>query len=366
MGDFNGIHDSLNRLLAPFWFTNLYFKQLRPSTRTPSYLDTFILHALSNIVTGNQGLLVLNTNVTVSRNLYWSTLSALIAWPGPWDGRATRRDWIWKVPPSPIRVRARRQSYPPQFSSTSTSQKKKKKERKFQGSNLSRRVCVSAARPINQSAEGGEQRGRRRRQRVRQCGRARKDASAASPAALREVVCKKRWRVFVIGDVMSYESDKAAKCLNHHRASLTSGRTDEWTPVLPLSNLFFFSPLFFAPISFFIHFFFFFAQCNESFTWLTRLDPFTNLSSLFLVSVRQRAARHMSLPASATKAVLIGRAVPGPSQDGCAGLQAWIVCDLTALQGWSSESPFFFFPFFKFWSHSLKNGFLFQKFQNLN
>lgn len=60
--------------------------------------------------------------------------------------------------------------------------------------------------------------------------------------------------MFVIGDVMSYESDKAAKCLNRHRASLTSGRTDEWTPALPLSNLFFFS-LFFALISFFIYFF---------------------------------------------------------------------------------------------------------------
>lgn len=51
----------------------------------------------SRLVRRNQGLLGLNTNVMVSRNLYWSTLSALIAWPGLGRG-PTRCDWIWKVP----------------------------------------------------------------------------------------------------------------------------------------------------------------------------------------------------------------------------------------------------------------------------
>lgn len=51
----------------------------------------------SRLVCRIQGLLGLNTNVMASRNLYWSTLSALIAWPGPGRG-PTRCDWIWKVP----------------------------------------------------------------------------------------------------------------------------------------------------------------------------------------------------------------------------------------------------------------------------
>lgn len=151
----------------------------------PTSIRSFCI-ALSNIVTGNQGLLVLNTNVTVSRNLYWSTLSALIAWPGPWDGAsdATRLDLKGSPPPHPSSCPAAiLSSTVQQHQHVARLKKKKKKRRKFQGSNLSRRVCVSAARPINQSAEGGEQRGRRRRQRVpsvRAGGRARKDASAAS------------------------------------------------------------------------------------------------------------------------------------------------------------------------------------------
>lgn len=56
-----------------------------------------MLYKVNIIVDRDQGLLVLNTNVTVSRNLYWSTLSALIAWPRPGLG-PTRCDWIWKVP----------------------------------------------------------------------------------------------------------------------------------------------------------------------------------------------------------------------------------------------------------------------------
>lgn len=339
MGDFNGIHDSLNRLLAPFWFTNLYFKQLRPSTRTPSYLDTFILHALSNIVTGNQGLLVLNTNVTVSRNLYWSTLSALIAWPGPWDGRATRRDWIWKVPPP------HPSSCPAAILSSTVQQHQHVAEKKEKKESFKDLICpaafasqppaqlIRAQRVESREADGGG------RGSVSAGGR---EKTRARPPRL------------LFGRLFARSADECLSLATSWVMRVTR-RPSAWTitgrpwrqvglmsgRLLYLWAIFFFSPLFFAPISFFIHLFFFFAQCNESFTWLTRLDPFTNLSSLFLVSVRQRAARHMSLPASATKAVLIGRAVPGPSQDGCAGLQAWIVCDLTALQGWSSESPFF-------------------------
>lgn len=66
---------------------------------------------------------------------------------------------------------------------------------------------------------------------------AEKDANVASRLLFRRLFAE-ALRVFVIGDVMSYESDKAAECLNHHRATLTSGRTDEWRSALPFSNLF--------------------------------------------------------------------------------------------------------------------------------
>lgn len=63
----------------------------------------------------NQGV-VLHTNVRVSRNLYRSTLSALIAWPGPGRG-PPRCDWIgFERSPSEPRPRA---ISPPPFSSTS-------------------------------------------------------------------------------------------------------------------------------------------------------------------------------------------------------------------------------------------------------
>lgn len=67
------------------------------TARKPTQKRALKLYEFNIIVHRNQGLLVLNTNVTVSRNLYWSTLSALIAWPGPGRG-PMRCDWIWKVP----------------------------------------------------------------------------------------------------------------------------------------------------------------------------------------------------------------------------------------------------------------------------
>lgn len=96
---FNGIHDSyfsilIDCLFLLFWFTHFYYKQLEYGAHSHTLSHTYMN---SRLVPKNQGLLGLNTNVTVSRNLYWSTLSALIAWPrlgwGP-----TRCDWIWKVP----------------------------------------------------------------------------------------------------------------------------------------------------------------------------------------------------------------------------------------------------------------------------
>lgn len=79
-------------------------------------------------------MLGLNTNVMASRNLYWSTLSALIAWPvrvgDQRDAIGFERSPSKSCPPAIL---------PPQFSNTSTI----RHVAKFQGSDLSHHICIS-------------------------------------------------------------------------------------------------------------------------------------------------------------------------------------------------------------------------------
>lgn len=94
-----------------------YYKQstgLMHTRAAQKHTNTHLQYMNSRLVHGNQRLLGPNRNVMVSLNLYWSTLSALIVWPGrnvdPYDAIGFERSPSKSCPPAIL---------PPYFSSTS-------------------------------------------------------------------------------------------------------------------------------------------------------------------------------------------------------------------------------------------------------
>lgn len=99
--------------VSPHSVTFCYYKQQSMGARAHTHAALTDMNA--RLVHRNQGLLGLNRNVMVSRNLYWSTLSALIAWL---DQDGDQRDAIgFERSPSKSCPQA---ILPPQLSNTST------------------------------------------------------------------------------------------------------------------------------------------------------------------------------------------------------------------------------------------------------